>query len=106
MPQVIIEQRGYEGTEEQAMKVQKPACPWEFYICKVLQGRITPAMRPMIMEADRLYMLPNCSVLLSRYERHGTLQDLLNAHLKAGKVRLHMCCMAALACHFAAVPYC
>lgn len=70
-----------------AMKVQMPACPWEFYICKVLQGRVAAAMRPMFLDADRLYLLSGCSVMLNPYGQHGTLQDLLNSHLRAGKVK-------------------
>ena len=70
-----------------AMKVQMPACPWEFYICKVLQGRVAAAMRPMFLDADRLYILSGCSVMLNPYGQHGTLQDLLNSRLRAGKVK-------------------
>lgn len=70
-----------------AMKVQMPACPWEFYICKVLQGRVAAAMRPMFLDADRLYLLSDCSVMLIPYGQHGTLQDLLNSHLRAGQVK-------------------
>lgn len=69
-----------------AMKVQAPACPWEFYICKALQGRVAPAMQAMFLDATRLYLSPASSVMLTPYGQHGTLQDLLNAHLKAGKV--------------------
>lgn len=73
-----------------AMKVQMPACPWEFYICKVLQGRVAPAMQSMFLGADRLYLLSDRSVMLNPYSQHGTLQDLLNSHLRDGKVNVLM----------------
>ncbi|KAL0028930.1 hypothetical protein WJX77_006541 [Trebouxia sp. C0004] len=68
-----------------AMKIQSPPCPWEFYICKVLQGRIAPVSRSLFLSADMLYLLPKHSVMLTPYGRRGTLQDLLNAYLRKGK---------------------
>jgi len=71
-----------------AMKVQSPPCPWEFYICKVLQGRVPPVSRSMFLSADMLYLLPKHSVMLTPYGRRGTLQDMMNAYLRKGKVSM------------------
>lgn len=71
-----------------AMKVQSPPCPWEFYICKVLQGRVAPVSRSLFLSADMLYLLPKHSVMLTPYGRRGTLQDMLNAYLRKGKVSM------------------
>jgi hypothetical protein len=70
------------------MKVQSPPCPWEFYICKVLQGRVAPVSRSLFLSADMLYLLPKHSVMLTPYGRRGTLQDMLNAYLRKGKVSM------------------
>ncbi len=68
------------------MKVQSPPFPWEFYICKVLQGRVSPVTRNLFLKADMLYLMPDRSVMLTPYGKRGTLQDMLNAYLRKGKV--------------------
>lgn len=29
-----------ENSEHRALKIQKPSCPWEWYICKEIQHRL------------------------------------------------------------------
>lgn len=72
--------------DSQALKIQSPPCPWEFYICKVLQGRLPPASRSLFLNAHSLYLLPDHSVMLTPFGQRGTLQDLLNSYLRKGKV--------------------
>ena len=69
-----------------ALKIQSPSCPWEFYICKVLQGRVPPASRSLFLAADMLYLSPTHSGMLTPCGKRGTLQDLLNAYMRKGKV--------------------
>ena len=71
-----------------ALKVQSPACAWEFYICRALQGRASPSLTGCFMHATRLFLGPGMSVLEARCERCGTLQDVINGYLKVGKVRI------------------
>ena len=99
----MVDATGQKGSAHpssvQAMKVQSPPCPWEFYMCKVLQGRVPPVSRSSFLRADMLYLLPKHSVMLSPYGKRGTLQDLLNAYLRKGKVSMtcaHLACMASL----------
>ena len=75
-----------QASSSHAMKVQSPPCPWEFYVCKVLQGRVPPVYRSLFLRADMLYLLPSHSIMLTPYGRRGTLQDMLNAYLRKGKV--------------------
>jgi hypothetical protein len=70
-----------------ALKVQLPPCVWEFYACRALHGRCEARMRPAFMRADRIFLLGNRSALLSPMAgSRGTLQDVLNSHLRVGQV--------------------
>ncbi|GAQ79054.1 putative Protein kinase [Klebsormidium nitens] len=68
-----------------ALKVQRPACPWEFYIYRQLDVRIPAAERRSFGSAKRLFCYAGTSVLVAPYGEHGTLQDLVNAYLAAGQ---------------------
>lgn len=69
--------------ENMALKVQSPACPWEFYICSELHDRLTQLnsavdVRPAMMCARNGYFFNNCSCILTDYHAQGTLLDFVN----------------------------
>ncbi|KAK9809232.1 hypothetical protein WJX72_011796 [[Myrmecia] bisecta] len=80
-----IDGSGNTTSSPVALKLQAPACAWEFYICKALRGRATPALRSCFVDARRLFLAPDLSVLETPAGQQGTLQDLVNIHLKAGQ---------------------
>ncbi|KAA6426177.1 MAG: checkpoint serine threonine- kinase BUB1-like, partial [Trebouxia sp. A1-2] len=82
---MMVQQKLGQGAFASVYQVQSPPCPWEFYICKVLQGRVAPGSLSLFLSADMLYLLPKHSVMLTPYGRRGTLQDMLNAYLRKGK---------------------
>lgn len=84
--QLHSETESAAAIDSQALKLQSPPCPWEFYICKVLQGRLPPASRSLFLNAQMLYLLPDHSAMLTPFGQRGTLQDLLNSYLRKGKV--------------------
>lgn len=67
------------------LQVQRPACPWEFYIYRQLDVRIPAAERRGFGTAKRAFCYAGTSVLVAPYGEHGTLQDLVNAYLAAGQ---------------------
>lgn len=78
-----------------ALKLQQPPCAWEFVVLRVLHERCPPASRCLFGRALRLYNMPASTGLLLSLGRHGTLQDLVNAHLRAKTVRLLLCASQA-----------
>ena len=73
--------------ETLALKVQNPGSAWEFYISRVLQGRLPDELRAGFGCAQQLLMLEGgAAALLMPLGAHGNLQDLLNAHLSQGRV--------------------
>uniref|UniRef100_A0A6A7G355 Mitotic checkpoint serine/threonine-protein kinase BUB1-like n=1 Tax=Hirondellea gigas TaxID=1518452 RepID=A0A6A7G355_9CRUS len=78
-----------DDESQMILKVQKPACPWEFYICHELRERLRTAGRPnnvldSVMRVNRGYYYNNGSILASQYHRYGTLLDLLNGYKMKG----------------------
>ncbi|XP_063883652.1 uncharacterized protein LOC135112755 [Scylla paramamosain] len=80
-----------EDEEHQViLKVQKPACPWEFYICHELRQRLKASMYSegilnSIMKSDRGYFFSSGSVLVNQYHAFGTLLDVVNKYRAIGK---------------------
>ncbi|XP_069178284.1 LOW QUALITY PROTEIN: mitotic checkpoint serine/threonine-protein kinase BUB1 [Procambarus clarkii] len=80
-----------ENDEHQMiLKVQKPACPWEFYICHELRNRLkscayTANMLDSVMRINRGYFFTNGSILVNQYHKYGTLLDVVNGYKTAGK---------------------
>ncbi|XP_071962226.1 uncharacterized protein [Antedon mediterranea] len=69
------------------LKVQKPACPWEFYICRQIAERIQGLdvkvdVRPSIMNIDSAFVYNNGSILLNEAYYNGTLLNLVNMRNK------------------------
>jgi hypothetical protein len=65
-----------------ALKVEEPACPWELYICKVVAGRVED--RWLFTKPSALMLGSQMGILQMPLGVHGSLQDLLNAHLAVG----------------------
>nr|XP_023012037.1 mitotic checkpoint serine/threonine-protein kinase BUB1 beta [Leptinotarsa decemlineata] len=69
-----------------ALKYQKPANKWEFYICRELQARLAEhPLRDRFMDIPLAYFGDQASILISAYMPGGSLLDLANSHkLKFG----------------------
>ncbi|KAL7647717.1 UNVERIFIED_CONTAM: hypothetical protein RMT77_001326 [Armadillidium vulgare] len=80
-----------ESEESQMiMKVQKPPCQWEFYICHELRERLKKIGAPekflnSFMRINRGYFFTQGSILVSQFHRNGTIIDLINKYKKSGK---------------------
>lgn len=62
-----------------ALKTQKPAWVWEFYITSEIKNRLTnPHMLRGFMDVSMAYVANNSSVLVSEYSRFGTLLAVTN----------------------------
>ncbi|CAM0905999.1 unnamed protein product [Alopecurus aequalis] len=73
------------NTEETvALKVQKPAFPWEFYMYRQLDERISDIQRPSFGCAQEVHVFADVSVLVCGYLPYGTLLDAINSNLVVG----------------------
>ncbi|XP_034939383.1 uncharacterized protein BubR1 [Chelonus insularis] len=62
-----------------ALKTQKPAWVWEFYIAREIKARLTnPHMLRGFMDVSKVYVANNGSVLVSEYSKYGTLLAVTN----------------------------
>ncbi|KAK6171390.1 hypothetical protein SNE40_019589 [Patella caerulea] len=66
------------------LKVQKPVCRWEFYICKEIEKRLQLLNEPVdiapsLVTVKKGYFFDNGSCLLQDYYSQGTLLNLVNA---------------------------
>lgn len=62
-----------------ALKTQKPAWVWEYYITREIKSRLTnPHMLRGFMDVSMAYVANNSSVLVSEYSRFGTLLAVTN----------------------------
>ncbi|BBN17333.1 checkpoint serine/threonine-protein kinase [Marchantia polymorpha subsp. ruderalis] len=77
----------FDDPPKVALKFQKPACPWEFYIYRQLDRRISEEDRRYFGKARRMHLYTNCSFLICDHGDKGTLQDVVNAYLAE---HLHM----------------
>ncbi|XP_042488030.1 mitotic checkpoint serine/threonine-protein kinase BUB1 [Macadamia integrifolia] len=67
-----------------ALKIQKPAFPWEFYMYRQLDSRISDKERPSFGFAERVHVFSDSSILVCDYLAHGTLQDAINSYIVTG----------------------
>lgn len=81
--------RVYQGVDgdcaDVALKVEAPPCPWEWYICKALQGRVPLAARHLFIDPQALLLGECSSVLVLPLGAHGSLQAALNLYLMRGQ---------------------
>ncbi|XP_050248338.1 mitotic checkpoint serine/threonine-protein kinase BUB1 isoform X2 [Quercus robur] len=68
-----------------ALKIQKPAFPWEFYMYRQLDQRISEKERSSFGIAHRMHLYSDYSILVFDYLAQGTLQDAINSYLVSGK---------------------
>ncbi|XP_045472782.1 mitotic checkpoint serine/threonine-protein kinase BUB1 beta-like [Harmonia axyridis] len=70
-----------------ALKYQKPANKWEFYICREIQIRLrNNPLRERFMDVTSGYFSDQASILVYAFMPHGSLLDLANqVKLKTGK---------------------
>lgn len=64
-----------------ALKVQEPPCPWEFYMYRQLDKRMSDIKRSSFGFAHELHIYSDCSILVCDYLSLGTLQDAINSYL-------------------------
>ncbi|KAF8043319.1 hypothetical protein BT93_A1610 [Corymbia citriodora subsp. variegata] len=76
-----------------ALKIQKPGFPWEFYMYRQLDLRIIDSERHAFGFAHRMHVYSDCSILVSDYLSHGTLQDAINSYLVNGKTMEEVLCI-------------
>ncbi|XP_073156645.1 mitotic checkpoint serine/threonine-protein kinase BUB1 [Henckelia pumila] len=67
-----------------ALKIQKPPFPWEFYMYRQLDMRISEKERINFGLAHRLHLFNDYSILVSDYLSYGTLQDAINSNVVTG----------------------
>ncbi|XP_068610234.1 mitotic checkpoint serine/threonine-protein kinase BUB1 [Brachionichthys hirsutus] len=67
-------------SEKMALKVQKPANPWEFYISTRLDARLQPDVRRLYSSARALHLFHDGSVLLGELYGYGTLLNAVNRY--------------------------
>ncbi|XP_050431084.1 mitotic checkpoint serine/threonine-protein kinase BUB1 beta-like [Adelges cooleyi] len=73
-----------EGAAERALKLQKPACAWEWYIGKEIQHRLTESDKiAYFVNMDYIYMFNNGSIISMEYAMHGTLLSVILAYKQA-----------------------
>ncbi len=71
-----------EDGSEIALKVEYPPCPWEWFLCKALEGRTSPNTCRMLRPCKML-LSEKFSIIIMEKSKCGTLQDLLNRYLGA-----------------------
>ncbi|XP_048327230.2 mitotic checkpoint serine/threonine-protein kinase BUB1 [Ziziphus jujuba] len=76
-----------------ALKIQKPAFPWEFYMYRQLDQRIPAKERSSFGFAHRMHLYSDCSILICDYLAHGTLQDAINAYVVVAKPMEEVLCI-------------
>ncbi|CAL5072543.1 unnamed protein product [Urochloa decumbens] len=82
------------NTEEMvALKIQSPPFPWEFYMYRQLDMRISEVERPNFGYAHEIHIFSDVSVLVCDYLPYGTLLDVINSHLVVGRYMDEVLCM-------------
>uniref|UniRef100_M1D6A7 ATP binding / protein kinase/ protein serine/threonine kinase n=1 Tax=Solanum tuberosum TaxID=4113 RepID=M1D6A7_SOLTU len=76
-----------------ALKIQKPAFPWEFYIYRQLDMRIPAKERLSFGYAHRLHLYSDYSILVSDFLANGTLQDAINSNVVLGGAMEEVLCI-------------
>ncbi|KAH9743935.1 mitotic checkpoint serine/threonine-protein kinase BUB1 [Citrus sinensis] len=76
-----------------ALKIQKPAFPWEFYMYRQLDQRISGRERSSFGFAHRIHLYSDYSILVCDYLSQGTLQDAINSYVVIGKSMEEVLCI-------------
>ncbi|XP_031255387.1 mitotic checkpoint serine/threonine-protein kinase BUB1-like isoform X1 [Pistacia vera] len=76
-----------------ALKIQKPAFPWEFYMYRQLDQRISEKERSNFGFAHRIHLYSDYSILVCDYLPQGTLQDAINSYVVIGKCMEEVLCI-------------
>ncbi|KAL2328191.1 hypothetical protein Fmac_021618 [Flemingia macrophylla] len=76
-----------------ALKIQKPAFPWEFYMYRQLDQRILDRKRSSYGSAHGIHLYSDCSILICDYLANGTLQDVINSYVVIGKSMEELLCI-------------
>ncbi|KAG8473325.1 hypothetical protein CXB51_035457 [Gossypium anomalum] len=76
-----------------ALKIQRPAFPWEFYMYRQLDERISGKQRSSFGFAHKIHIYSDCSILICDYLAHGTLQDAINSYVVTGKFMEEVLCI-------------
>ncbi|KAI5013089.1 hypothetical protein ZWY2020_028043 [Hordeum vulgare] len=76
-----------DGNTEEivALKVQTPAFPWEFYMYRQLDMRISDIQRPSYGYAHEVHVFADVSVLVCNFLPYGTLLDAMNSRFVVGQ---------------------
>ncbi|GMN53837.1 hypothetical protein TIFTF001_022970 [Ficus carica] len=74
-------------------EIQKPPFPWEFYMYRQLDHRISAEERLSFGFAHRVHLYSDCSVLVCDYLANGTLQDAINSYVVVGKSMEEVLCI-------------
>ncbi|KAK0046167.1 checkpoint serine/threonine-protein kinase BUB1-like isoform X1 [Biomphalaria pfeifferi] len=83
--QTLSLEESYSKPEIKALKVQSPACYWEFYIICELRKRLTQLkspidVRPSVIEIYQSCFFQDASALIMDYMNQGSLLDLVNKY--------------------------
>ncbi|KAI3904008.1 hypothetical protein MKW92_018246 [Papaver armeniacum] len=81
-----------DPNETVALKIQTPAFPWEFYMYRELDMRISEE-RSSFAFAHKVYIYSDYSILVCDYLDHGTLQDAINSYVVLNKTLEEELCM-------------
>ncbi|CAL9012498.1 unnamed protein product [Prunus brigantina] len=76
-----------------ALKLQKPAFPWEFYMYHQLDQRISDKEVCIPDPPILLHLYSDCSILVCDYLANGTLQDAINSFAVIGKSMEEVLCI-------------
>ncbi|XP_057984375.1 mitotic checkpoint serine/threonine-protein kinase BUB1 isoform X4 [Hevea brasiliensis] len=76
-----------------ALKIQKPAFPWEFYMYRQLDQRISTKQRSSFGFAHGMDVYSDYSILVCDYLCHGTLHDVINSYFVIGKSMEEVLCI-------------
>ncbi|KRT78133.1 protein kinase [Oryctes borbonicus] len=78
-----------------ALKFQKPANKWEFYICRELQARLADhPLKEKFMDVSIGYFNEQASILVSDFSPNGSLLDVANAiKQKSGRTMKETLCV-------------
>ncbi|XP_044751997.1 mitotic checkpoint serine/threonine-protein kinase BUB1 beta-like isoform X2 [Coccinella septempunctata] len=83
----VYKAQDYKNGKPVALKYQKPANKWEFYICREIQTRLrNNPLRERFMDVTSGYFSDQASILVYAFMPYGSLLDLANqVKLKTGK---------------------
>ncbi|XP_050204461.1 mitotic checkpoint serine/threonine-protein kinase BUB1 isoform X2 [Mercurialis annua] len=88
--------RAFENSnpdEVVALKIQKPPFPWEFYVYRLLDQRISDEQRSSFGLAHGMHVYSDYSILVSNYLPHGTFHDVINSYVVVGKPMEEVLCI-------------